>query len=84
MATAQISDILAAVPLPAIVIDTNQRIAEANADALTLLGQGIKGRHFTAILRQPEMITTIEGALADRRPRKAEYQTNDGAHDIIY
>jgi two-component system phosphate regulon sensor histidine kinase PhoR len=84
MTTAQILDILAAVPLPALVIDANQRIAEANADALTLLGQGIKGRHFTAILRQPEMIDTIEGALADRRPRKAEYLTNDGAHDIVY
>jgi len=75
---------LAAIPIPAIVINPQERIAAANADALTLLGQQIPGRHFATILRQPEVADAIEATLRDQRPRTARYLSNDGAQDTSF
>ena len=79
-----LTSILGAVPLPALSIDLGERISEANADARTLLGSQIAGRHFTTILRQPELAEAIEQSLRDQRPRSARYLSNDGAHDTAY
>ena len=79
-----IANLMSAIPLPALVIDRNERIATANADALTLLGQQIIGRHFTTILRQPDLAEAIENTLRDRRPRTVRYLSNDGAQDTSF
>ena len=84
MNEAPIADLLAAVPIPALAVDLDERIIAANADARTLLGQQIVGRHFTTILRQPELAEAIEATLRDLRPRQARYLTNDGAHDATF
>lgn len=77
-------DFLAATPLPALLVDQSERITAANADALTLLGQQIIGRHFATILRQPSMLDAIEGCLRDRRPRQTKHLSNDGAQDTTF
>ena len=61
-----IRDVLAAVPLPGLMIDQSERIIAANTGALTLLGQQIVGRHFATILRQPQVLQTIEDSLRIR------------------
>ena len=76
--------LISALPLPAIVIDGTARIAAANADATTLLGQNIVGRHFTSVLRQPDIADGIEASLNDQRPRTVRYLTNDGAQDTTF
>lgn len=75
---------LAAVPIPALIIDLQERIFAANADALTLLGQQITGRHYATILRQPEVADAIEATFRDRRPRTARYLSNDGVQDTSF
>ena len=84
MSGPSIADMLAAVPIPALVVDLGERIIAANADARTLLGQQIVGRHFTTILRQPDLAEAIEATLRDLRPRQARYLTNDGAQDASF
>ena len=79
-----ISDILSAVPLPALAVDRDARIVAANSDARTLLGQQIVGHHVTTILRQPELAGAIENTLGDLRPRSARYLANDGAQDTVF
>ncbi|MBB97157.1 MAG: two-component sensor histidine kinase [Rhodobacteraceae bacterium] len=79
-----IRDVLAAVPLPGLMIDQSERIIAANTGALTLLGQQIVGRHFATILRQPQVLQTIEDSLRDRRPRNARHLSNDGVQDIMH
>jgi len=76
--------LLAAMPIPVLLVEAGERIAAANADALTLLGQQIQGRHFATILRQPELAEAIEGTLRDERPRQVRYLSNDGAHDTTF
>ncbi|MEM8732319.1 MAG: ATP-binding protein [Pseudomonadota bacterium] len=79
-----IADLLAGLPLPAVLIDQSERIVSANTPALTLLGQQIVGRHFATILRQPKVLEVIEACLRDRRPRRAQHLTNDGAQDRLF
>ncbi|QEW20531.1 Alkaline phosphatase synthesis sensor protein PhoR [Marinibacterium anthonyi] len=85
MSTADlIADVLAAVPLPGLIIDQSERIIAANGEALNLLGQQIVGRHFATILRQPQVLQLVEESLRDRRPRHARHMTNDGVQDTLY
>jgi len=80
----QAARVIEAMPLPCLLVDTSERIYAANADALTLLGQGLVGRNFVTMLRQPALLDAIEKSLADKRPRVAQYQTNDGAQDTLF
>jgi two-component system phosphate regulon sensor histidine kinase PhoR len=79
-----LSDLLSALPLPALTIDTAERIVAANAEARTLIGQGIEGRNFVTMLRQPALIDAIEAVLRDNAPRTAPYLTNDGVEDTTF
>ncbi len=84
MSSTLIEAFLNAVPLPALLIDQTERIVGANADARTLLGQRIVGRHFGTILRQPPILDAIESSLRDRNPRTTRYLSNDGAQDTTF
>ena len=69
MSTADlIADVLAAVPLPGLIIDQSERIIAANGEALNLLGQQIVGRHFATILRQTKADLNAAEALAIGAP----------------
>ncbi|WP_298975480.1 ATP-binding protein [uncultured Roseobacter sp.] len=79
-----LSQLLAAVPLPALAIDGGERIVASNADARTLVGQGIDGRNYVTMLRQPALLDTIAAILRDNRPRVSQYLFNDGVQDTNY
>ncbi|MCR9125864.1 MAG: ATP-binding protein [Rhodobacteraceae bacterium] len=84
MSDALIRDMLAALPLPALMIDQSERIIASNADARTLLGQRIEGRHFATILRQPQMLDAIEACLRNRTGRTTRHLANDGVQDTTF
>ena len=79
-----LDDLLATLPMPALAIDGAERITAANTEALTLIGQGIVGRNFVTMLRQPALIETVEQVLRDGVSRQATYVANDGAQDTTY
>ena len=79
-----VEDLLAALPMPALAIDGTERIIAANAEAKTLVGQGIEGRNYVTILRQPALIETIEAVLRDSRTRTARFLSNDGVQDTTF
>ena len=76
--------ILSAIPLPALSIDASERIAAANTEALTLIGQQAIGRNYVTMLRQPALLDAIEATLSDGRPRTTRYLGNDGAQDTTF
>lgn len=84
MTTEMIDGFLAAIPLPAVLVDQTERFIAVNDDAAALLGGGVKGRHFATILRQPSVAAAIEGCLRDRSPRVAKHLANDGAQDTTF
>lgn len=79
-----IEEYLSALPVPAIAIDGTERIVQANAEARSLIGHGIAGRHYVTILRQPALVEMIENVMKDSRPRKTQFFSNDGVEDTIY
>lgn len=81
---ALMSATLAAVPLPALLVDQSERIISANADAQTLLGPQIETRHYATILRQPPVLDAIEACLQDSLPKTASFLSNDGAQDTTF
>ena len=84
MSVSSLTEFVAAVPMPALLVDQSERIAAANAEARTLLGQLIDGRHFATILRQPQVIEAIEQCLHSKVPSKARHLSNNGAQDTVF
>ena len=76
--------VVAAVPLPAILIRWDERVEAANAEAKSLLGEGLEERHFITALRQPSLLDAIEGTFRDASPRLTRYLTSDGRQDTTY
>ncbi|MCR8547166.1 ATP-binding protein [Salipiger sp. P9] len=76
--------LVAAVPLPAVLIRWDERIAAANTEAQALLGEGLEGRHFITALRQPTLLDAIEGTFRDGAPRLTRFLTNDGRQNTTY
>ncbi|NDW44066.1 ATP-binding protein [Ruegeria sp. PrR005] len=84
MSETVIQDLVAAVPLPALLVDQSERILAANTEARTLFGSQITGRHFATILRQPQVIEAIEKSLRDKAGARSKYLGNDGAQDTSF
>ncbi|NIZ12259.1 ATP-binding protein [Phaeobacter sp. HF9A] len=79
-----VEGVLAAIPLPAVMVDQTERFIATNLEGATLLGAQIIGRHFATILRQPSVTAAIEACLVDRKPRVARHLSNDGAQDTTF
>lgn len=84
MSTDLITEFLAAIPLPALMVDQSERVIGANPEADALLGQSLKDRHFSIVLRQPALGDAIEATLRDRTSRSTRYLGNDGAQDTTF
>ncbi|ETW14366.1 phosphate regulon sensor protein [Roseivivax marinus] len=81
---ADAGSVVAAVPLPALLVSRDERIVSANEEALALLGRAIEGRHFITALRQPQIIEAVEAAFRDGKPARARYLSNDGRQDTSF
>ena len=79
MRDAPLSALIEALPLPTLAIDASERICATNAGAETLLGQGVRGRHFVTALRQPAVVEAVELCLTDETPRTVTYLDGDDA-----
>ncbi len=77
-------NLLAALPLPALFVDRGERIIGANARALTIFGEQVRGRHYVTALRQPDTLDAIEECLAQGTASDTRYLTNDGNTDVTY
>ena len=76
--------LLNAVPLPLILIGTNEYIYLVNQPAAELLGNGLLGRHYGAVLRQPALRDAIEAALKTTAETKARYQNTIADQVALY
>lgn len=82
--TEVIQELLDALPIPALAIDGAERIVAGNTSAKALIGQGILGRNYVTILRQPALLGTIEAVMQDSAPRVSQYLANDGVEETTY
>jgi two-component system phosphate regulon sensor histidine kinase PhoR len=76
--------LLEAVPLPLVLIGSDERILALNEAARRLFGQGMAGRHYVAALRQPALLDCVEGALKRHQAGKARYLSREGRRDATW
>lgn len=79
-----LDEFVSAIPMAALMVDQTERIIAVNTDAKMLLGQNIVGRHFATILRQPQVIETLEQSLRTKGPARTRHLSNDGAQDTMF
>ena len=82
--TPAIDDLIAAIPLPTLVIGGAETVECLNAAAEALLGKNVVGRHFTTSLRHPKLVGAVERSLLDRATRKISYQVVENGGDAFY
>ncbi|MGC9418435.1 MAG: sensor histidine kinase [Rhodovulum sp.] len=78
------ASIIAGVPLPALLVDRDERVHAMNAPAAAMFGAAGAGRHYVTVLRQPALLDCVEEALRLRQARKVRYLTTDLAREATY
>lgn len=76
--------LLEALPIPAILIGPNERIAKANGAATDLFGPSVEGRHYVTALRQPALLDCVEAALRLGRRAEAVYLSVEASRETTW
>ena len=71
-------------PQAVLLVGADRRVGSANAAARRLLGDHVAGRHFTATLRRPALVDTVERALSEAQPGRALYRSQDAGRDVTF
>lgn len=79
-----LDSVLNGVPLPMVMIGTDNLIFAANPAAEAILGAGQIGRHHAIALRHPALLTAIEAALRDGAAGQARYVVRGPSHEETY
>ena len=59
------ASVIAVVPIPMMLVGPDERVIAVNRSGEALLGEGLPGRHFLTVLRQPPLVEVVEDALRD-------------------
>jgi two-component system, OmpR family, phosphate regulon sensor histidine kinase PhoR len=81
---ADLTPILAALPLPAFVVGDQDRILVANVAALAMLGEGIIGRHPAIAMRNPALLQAIADTAYDGAIRQARVALSRDSHEETF
>lgn len=84
MTPEELGNLLHGIPLPALIVGSDDRIMSCNGPALALLGEDIEGRHFTMAMRQPGIVSAIEGALTRGERGQARHTHPGLSHDVVH
>lgn len=84
MASEHLEDLVSAVTIPIMVVNSQSRIAEINSEAKAIFGAGSKGRNYVAVLRQPEIVEAIESSLKSGAPNETRYSVSGHGGDRDY
>ena len=79
-----VAQILNGLPLPAVMIGSDDRVQAANVAAETLLGAKLVGRHHAFVLRQPEVLAAIAAAARSGQPVEARHSVPGPSHEVIH
>lgn len=72
---AELAPLLEALPDPALLVDSEGRIVSSNAAARRQMHFEARGQFLTSILRHPDVLEAVQGAVRDGETQSVEYQT---------
>lgn len=84
MSQALLQSMIEALPAPSLFVDRSERIAAANAPVQRLFGPAMLGRHYITVLRQPNLLDCVEGALTQDRAVTGQYLTSEASRETTY
>lgn len=76
--------LLAALPIPVMLVGPAERIEAVNPAAQRLFGADGTGRHYITALRQPSILDAVEQVLRDGQTRQCRYLASANAHDTTW
>jgi len=79
-----VTEVIAALPMPAIAIAPSEQIIALNDPAEKLLGMPAMGRHFVTALRQPSVVEAVEKCLAEGAQVSANFLTRENGNDTTH
>jgi len=79
-----VDSVLAAVPLPLVLVGADERVQRLNPAATALFGADMAGRHFYTVLRQPAIVDAISEAFGSGARQEARYSLKDHSQETIY
>ena len=71
----ELAPLLEALPDPALLIDAEGRIVSSNAAARRQMHFEARGQFLTSILRHPDVLEAVQGAVREGETRAVEYET---------
>ncbi len=77
-------DLIAAFPLPTLIIGDEHVIVALNDLAKAMLGKAVLGRHFATAVRHPKLVVAVEHGLMTRTPQTIAYQIVENGEDVSY
>ncbi|MCT8160468.1 ATP-binding protein [Pseudoruegeria sp. SHC-113] len=77
-------NVLSGVPMPLVLIGANERILTINSAAAEIFGTKLEGRPYHAMLRQPEVLETIERTWRSGKTETAQYLGAAGSRQTTY
>ncbi len=77
-------DFITHLPMPALVVAPDRRIAGANAAFRARFGDFPPGRHYMNVLRQPALVDALEAALEHGRPARLRLSLHDRPREELY
>lgn len=72
------------IPLPAMIVAPDDRIAAMNAPAITMFGAGVIGRHHAIALRHPDVQAALSAALRDGQASVARQVVPGPSQDVVH
>jgi len=76
--------LIAAFPLPTLIVGEAQVVVALNDSARELLGKTVLGRHFTTALRHPKLVAAVEQGLIKRAPQTVVHQIVENGNNLTY
>lgn len=71
----ELAPLLEAMPDPALLVDSEGRIVSSNAAARRQMHFEARGQFLTSILRHPDVLEAVQGAVREGETQSVEYQT---------
>ncbi|MEP3297295.1 MAG: ATP-binding protein [Pseudoruegeria sp.] len=79
-----VPNILSAVPMPLVLIGSNEHILMINQAAEEIFGNRLLGQPYFALLRQPEVLAGVEKAMQLQEVQTVRYFTTAGSKETTY
>jgi len=76
--------LVGAIPLPALLIDGEGRIASVNGAGAEIFGPTLVGRHYATAIRQPRLLDAIDRTIATGTAHEGELQSWHGTREVSY